>query len=92
MSADALRVSPALNLGFGILPTALSRRLTSSTGSDYAEWQYTKDSAFRDVNPGVSVRMAVAYDVPDNLGHAILSTKVLQWIYLGDFSQMPSED
>ena len=62
-------------------------------GSSYAEWQYSKDSAFKDVNPGVSVRMAIAYDLPDSLGDTLLSTgKLLQWIYLGNFSAMQSED
>lgn len=65
----------------------------SGKGSSYAEWQYSKDSVYDDVNPGASVRMAIAYDLPDSLGDALLSMgPLLKWINLGNFAQMPSED
>lgn len=66
---------------------------SSWKGSSYAEWQYSISSLYSDVNPGGFIRMAVAYDLPDSLGDAMLSTgPALKWIYLGNFSQMPSED
>jgi hypothetical protein len=65
----------------------------SGKGSSYAQWQYSKDSVFTDVNPGATIRMAIAYDLPDSLGDTLLSTgKLLQWIYLGNFAAMQSED
>ena len=66
---------------------------SSSKGSSYAAWQYTKDSVYDDTNPGVVSRMAIAFDLPDNLGDVLVSTgKLLKWIYLGNFAQMKSED
>ncbi len=46
----------------------------SGKGSSYAQWQYSKDSVFTDVNPGATIRMAIAYDLPDSLGDTLLST------------------
>ena len=66
---------------------------SSSKGSSYGAWQYTKDSVYRDTNPGVVSRMAIAFDLSDNLGDVLVSTgKLLKWIYLGNFAQMKSED
>jgi uncharacterized protein YgiM (DUF1202 family) len=64
----------------------------SGKASGYAGWQLGGlDSIFTDVNPGQSIRMAVAYDVPENVGDVLLSTAIGEWIYLGNFSQMPIE-
>ena len=68
---------------------------SSSKGSSYAAWQYSKDSEYDDVNPGVVSRMAIAFDLPDNLGDVLLSAGPFlnpKWIYLGNFAQMKSED
>lgn len=64
----------------------------SWTGSSYAEWQYSRDGVYADVNPRLSIKLAIAYDLPDSLGDIMLSTAVPEWIYLGNFSQMPSGD
>jgi len=65
----------------------------SSKGSSYARWQYGGlSSLFTDVNPGNFVRIALAFDLPDNLGDIRLSTDIPKWIDLGDFSAMLSED
>jgi uncharacterized protein YraI len=63
-------------------------------GSSYAQWMLGgADSIYTDVNPGVAIRMVVAYDLPDNLGDILLSGgKASRWIYLGNFAWMPSED
>jgi hypothetical protein len=66
---------------------------SSGSGSSYATWQYSKDSVYDNVNPGMVSRMAIAFDLPDNLGDVLVSTgKHLKWIYLGNFAQMKSED
>jgi len=66
----------------------------SSKGSSYAQWMLNgADSLYTDVNPGVKVRMVVAYDLPDNLGDVLLSCgDALKWIYLRNFAAMPSKD
>lgn len=66
---------------------------SSSKGSSYAAWQYSKDSVYDDVNPGVVSRMAIAFDLPDSVGDVLVSTGKLQkWIYVGNFAQIKSED
>jgi hypothetical protein len=66
---------------------------SSGSGSSYATWQYSKDSVYDNVNPGIVSRMAIAFDLPDALGDVLVSTgKHLKWIYLGNFAQMKSED
>ena len=63
-----------------------------SRGTSYAEWQFGGlDSIFKDVNPGVTTRMAMAFDVPDGVGRIMLSLETPAWIELGDFSTMPVE-
>ena len=65
----------------------------SSKGSGYAQWQYKGiSSTYSDVNPGTMTRIGLAFDIPDNVGDVLLSTKILKWIYLGNFAQMASED
>jgi len=65
----------------------------SIKGSSYAQWQYEGLSSFySDVNPGNVIRMVHAYDLPDTVGDVMLSLKTPKWIYLGNFSSMPSED
>lgn len=65
----------------------------SGSGSSRAEWQYGGlTSSFENVNPGNFARIAIAYDLPDSLGHILLSTDVGKWIDLGNFSSMASED
>ena len=67
--------------------------LPSSTGSTYAQWQYEGLSGiFTYVNPGNFSRIAVAFDLPDNLEEIRLSTDIPRWVDLGNFSAMPSED
>lgn len=63
------------------------------SGTSYATWQYNGISTiYTDVNPGNLVRIAMAFDLPDNLGHTMLSTELPGWIDLGDFAKMKSED
>ncbi len=65
----------------------------SIKGSSYAQWQYEGlDSFYTDVNPGNRIRMVHAYDLPDDVGDVMLSLNTPMWIYLGNFSSMPSED
>lgn len=62
-------------------------------GTIYATWQYGGlDTSYTDVNPGKSLRFAMAFDIPDNSGHVMLSTDLPGWVDLGDFSAMKSED
>ena len=64
----------------------------SVKGSIYARWQLGGlDGFYTDVNPGQTIRMAEAYDIPENVGDVLLSTAIRKWIYLGNFSQMPLE-
>lgn len=64
----------------------------SVKGSIYAQWQLGGlDSFYTDVNPGQTIRMATAYDIPDGVGDVLLSTAILEWVYLGNFNQMPVE-
>jgi uncharacterized protein YraI len=65
----------------------------STTGTIYAAWQYEGLATIAtNVNPGNFVRIATAYDLPDNLGHVMLSTDIPKWIDLGDFASMPVEE
>jgi len=65
----------------------------AGTASGYARWQYGGlSSIYTDVNPGNFVRMAFAVDLPDDTGRVLLSTDIGQWIDLGNFSAMQSED
>jgi len=65
----------------------------AGTASGYARWQYGGlSSIYTDVNPGNFVRMAFAVDLPDDTGRVLLSTNIGQWIDLGNFSAMQSED
>jgi hypothetical protein len=65
----------------------------SGTGSSYARWQLGGlSSVYTDVNPGNFVRIAMAFDLPPDQGKVFLSTEVLIWIDLGDFSAMPLEE
>jgi uncharacterized protein YraI len=60
--------------------------------SGYAQWQLGGlSSPYTDVNPGNFVRIAMAFDIPPDRGQLLLSTDVLIWIDLGDFSTMPLE-
>lgn len=62
-------------------------------GTFYATWQYSGISTiYTSVNPGNLVRIAMAFDLPDNLGHTMLSTELPGWVDLGDFAKMKSED
>jgi hypothetical protein len=61
--------------------------------SSYAEWQYGGlSSIYTDVNPGNFVRIALAYDLPDNTGEVYLKSDLPTSIHIGNFSQMVSED
>lgn len=65
----------------------------SGTGSGYAQWQLGGlDSLFTNVNPGASVRLAFAVDLPDSMGNVRLRTDVGKTIELGNFAAMQSED
>jgi uncharacterized protein YraI len=65
----------------------------NSKASGYAEWQYGGlTSIYSDVNPGNLARIALAFDIPDNEGDVLLSTKIPLWVYLGNFAAMSSED
>jgi hypothetical protein len=65
----------------------------SGTASSYARWQLGGlNSIYSDVNPGAAVRMAFAVDLPDSTGDVLLSTDVGQWVELGNFAAMQSED
>ena len=62
-------------------------------GSSYAAWQYEGlATSYTDVNPGNFVRIAMAFDLPDNTSHVMLSTALPGWVELGDFAGMKSED
>jgi hypothetical protein len=65
----------------------------SGSGSSRAQWQYGGlTSPYENVNPGNFARVAIAYDLPDSLGHVLLSTDAGKWVDLGDFSALASED
>jgi len=69
----------------------------SLKGSVYAQWQFGGlDGYYHDVNPGALVRIAEAYDLPDDTGDVLLSLESIaegpKWVYLGHFAQMTSED
>jgi len=65
----------------------------SSKGSSYAEWQYGGiSSIYSDVNPGSLARIAMAFDLSDDVGQVMLSTDLPAWVDLGNFSEMASED
>lgn len=64
----------------------------SSKGSSYAQWQLGGlDSFYTDVNPGQTVRMLAAYDVPDGVGEVSLSLSPPLWIALGNADAIPVE-
>lgn len=64
----------------------------SSKGSIYAQWQLGGlDSFYTDVNPGQTVRMLEAYDVPDGVGEVSLSLNPPLWISLGNADAIPVE-
>lgn len=64
----------------------------SSKGSIYAQWQLGGlDSFYTDVNPGQTVRMLEAYDVPDGVGEVSLSLNPPLWIALGNADAIPVE-
>ncbi len=68
------------------------RNLGSSTGSSYAQWQLGgMDSFYTDVNPGQTVRMLEAYDVPEGVGEVLLSLAPPAWIALGNADVIPVE-
>lgn len=50
------------------------------------------DSVYTDVNPGNSVRIAFAVDLPDATGRVYLQTDVGKRVDLGNFAEMPSQD
>ncbi|MBW7884063.1 MAG: SH3 domain-containing protein [Caldilineaceae bacterium] len=65
----------------------------SGSGTVHAKWQYGGlASTYTDVNPGNFVRIAMAFDVPDNVGHIMLGTDLPNKIDLGNFAAMESED
>ena len=65
----------------------------AGTASGYARWQYGGlSSIYTDVNPGSFVRIAFAVDLPDETGRVLLSTGIGEWVDLGDFAAMQSED
>lgn len=69
----------------------------SSKGGLYAQWQFEGlDGYYHGVNPGGLIRVAEAYDLPDNTGDVLLSLESTvegpKWVYLGHFAQMESED
>ena len=60
----------------------------SGSGSSRAQWQYGGlTSPYENVNPGNFARVAIAYDLPDSLGHVLLSTDAGKWVDLGDFER-----
>ena len=64
-----------------------------SKAGRYVAWMRGgRDSIWTDVNPGVTRRLAVAFDLPDNLRDVLLTLWDVKWIYLGDFERMPSQD
>jgi len=64
----------------------------SSKGSIYAQWQLGGlDSFYTDVNPGQTVRMLEAYDVPDGVGEVSLSLNPPLWIALENADAIPVE-
>jgi hypothetical protein len=66
---------------------------TSGTASSYAQWQFGGvSSLFTNVNPGNFVRIGFAVDLPDSTGRLLLSTDVGEWIDLGNFAEMQTED
>jgi hypothetical protein len=65
----------------------------SAQGSSYAQWQYEGlSSELTEVEPGALTRVALAYDLPDDVGNVYFSTAIPAWVYLGNFSAMPTED
>lgn len=69
------------------------RYSASGKGSGYAQWQLGGlDSVYTDVNPGNSVRIAFAVDLPDATGRVYLQTDVGKRVDLGNFAEMPSQD
>jgi hypothetical protein len=59
----------------------------------YATWQYEGISTtYTDVNPGNFVRIAMAFDLPEDTGPVLLSTDLPAWVELGDFASMKQED
>ncbi|BAL99254.1 MULTISPECIES: SH3 domain-containing protein [Caldilinea] len=65
----------------------------SGVGSGYAQWQLGGlDSLFTNVNPGNSIRLAFAVDLPEATGRIYLRTDVGKRVDLGDFAAMASED
>jgi len=77
-------------------------RLVDESGYEYdhdwrassnAQWQYGGiSSIYTDVNPGNFVRIALAYDLPDNTGDVYLKSDLPTTIQLGNFSQLATED
>ena len=58
-----------------------------------ARWQYNGiSSVYTGVNPGNFVRIAIAYDLPDNTGDVYLKSDLATTIHLGNFAQMATED
>lgn len=65
----------------------------SSKASSYAQWQYGGiSSIYSDVNPGSLARIAMAFDLSEDVGEVLLSTDVPAWVNLGNFSEMAVED
>ncbi len=65
----------------------------SGSGSGCAQWQLGGlDSLFTNVNPGQSVRIAFAVDMPDDTGPVLLKTDVGKTVEPGNFAAMASED
>lgn len=70
---------------------------TSSRGSSYAQWQFEgMDSFYGDMNPGDIRGIAEAYDLPDGVGHVLLSLESevegAKWVYLGNFDEITLEE
>lgn len=65
----------------------------SAEGTGNARWQYGgKSSTYGDVNPGNTVQLLIAYDMPESAGKVYLKTDPGVTIDLGDFAAITSED
>ena len=83
----------ARNLKPWITNDAAQEFLESSKATRYAAWQFGGlGTMYSDLNPGQWGRIVIAYDLPDDIGHVLLSTGIPAWVDLGDFSAMPVEE
>ncbi len=83
----------ANNLNVYITDSAGNVYHDTKKASRFAQWQYGGlSSEYSDVNPGSLARIALAFDIPENIGEVMLSTDLPAWVKLGNFSTMERED